>query len=256
MQKKYFFFDIDGTLAVGSPGRYIPESTKKAIEILREQGHFLAIATGRSYAMAHGHMEELGFQNMVSDGGNGVTIDGNLIGIQPIDKAKAIKLIEECEEKGFVWAISPDNETRRIAPDERFFECTKDTYMETIVDHTLDIYGLDEIYKVYVACDASEEKNLAMLNELAHARYHDTYIFVEPDDKSLGIKTIMDYFEADYKDVVVFGDAKNDLKMFIPEWTSIAMGNAIDELKLRADYVTKDVDKDGIYHACQHFGWI
>lgn len=31
MNRKFFFFDIDGTLAVGTPGRqYIPESTKKS----------------------------------------------------------------------------------------------------------------------------------------------------------------------------------------------------------------------------------
>ena len=69
MNRKFFFFDIDGTLAVGTPGRqYIPESTKKAIRMLKEQGHFVAIATGRSYAMAVGHMRSLGFENMVSDG--------------------------------------------------------------------------------------------------------------------------------------------------------------------------------------------
>ena len=44
--------------------------------------------------------------------------------------------------------------------------------------------------------------------------------------------------------------------MFCDEWTSIAMGNAIDELKQKADYVTTDVTEDGIYHACKHFGWI
>ena len=33
MERKYFFFDIDGTLAVGVPGRqYIPDSTKTAID--------------------------------------------------------------------------------------------------------------------------------------------------------------------------------------------------------------------------------
>lgn len=38
MNKKFFFFDIDGTLAVGTPGRqYIPKSTKKAIRVLKEQ---------------------------------------------------------------------------------------------------------------------------------------------------------------------------------------------------------------------------
>ena len=30
-RKRYFFFDIDGTLAVGNPGRYIPKSAKDAI---------------------------------------------------------------------------------------------------------------------------------------------------------------------------------------------------------------------------------
>ena len=72
----------------------------------------------------------------------------------------------------------------------------------------------------------------------------------------MGIKAIMDYLGADYKDVVVFGDEKNDLSMFRDEWTSIAMGNAIEALKEKADYVTDDCDKDGIYNACRHFGWI
>jgi HAD superfamily hydrolase (TIGR01484 family) len=58
MKRKYFFFDIDGTLAVGQPGRqYIPESTKYTLEKLKEAGHFVAIATGRSYAMAKEMME-------------------------------------------------------------------------------------------------------------------------------------------------------------------------------------------------------
>ncbi len=34
------------------------------------------------------------------------------------------------------------------------------------------------------------------------------------------------------------------------------INNAIDELKEKADFVTKDADKDGIEYACKHFGWI
>ena len=50
MNRKYFFFDIDGTLAVGTPGdQYIPESTQYALKQLEAEGHFIAIATGRSY---------------------------------------------------------------------------------------------------------------------------------------------------------------------------------------------------------------
>ena len=49
MNRKYFFFDIDGTLAVGTPGdQYIPESTQYTLKQLEAEGHFIAIATGRS----------------------------------------------------------------------------------------------------------------------------------------------------------------------------------------------------------------
>jgi hydroxymethylpyrimidine pyrophosphatase-like HAD family hydrolase len=44
--------------------------------------------------------------------------------------------------------------------------------------------------------------------------------------------------------------------MFDPAWTSIAMGNGMQELKDRADYVTAENTDDGIMKACLHFGWI
>ena len=34
----------------------------------------------------------------------------------------------------------------------------------------------------------------------------------------------------------------------------VAMGNACDAAKAAADYVTADIDKDGIAKALQHFG--
>lgn len=257
MKKKYFFFDIDGTLAVGQPGRqYVPESTQLTIRKLKEAGHFVAIATGRSYAMALDHMKQLGFENMVSDGGNGITIDGQLIEIEPLDYDKCIRLINECHQKGFIWAFSPDNKTRRLAPDERFYEFTHDIYMKTEVKTGLDPLDYDQIFKVYIACFAPEEQKLETLKELPWCRFHKEYIFVEPADKSVGIKKIVDHLGGKYEDVVVFGDEKNDLSMFRDEWTSIAMGNAIDELKQKASYITDCCDQDGIYKACLHFGWI
>lgn len=65
-RKRYFFFDIDGTLAVGNPGRYIPKSAKDAIEKLESQGHFCAIATGRSQAMAFDYCQEIGFNTQLA----------------------------------------------------------------------------------------------------------------------------------------------------------------------------------------------
>lgn len=256
VKKKYFFFDIDGTLAIGNPGRYIPESTKRTIQKLKEEGHFLAIATGRSYAMAKAYLDEFQFENMVCDGGNAIVLNKTLIDSKPLDKDQVIQLIEELEDLRIPWGISLDISNIRYSLDNRFYEFTKDTYMKTVVNPSLDIYQVDHIYKVYVACYQAFEDHINMLKVLPHARYHKEYLFVEPDDKSIGIKMMMDHFNAPYEDVVVFGDASNDLKMFIPEWTSIAMGNGIEALKERATYVTKRADEDGIEYACRHFGWI
>ncbi|MBW5381175.1 HAD hydrolase family protein, partial [Brachyspira hampsonii] len=33
----------------------------------------------------------------------------------------------------------------------------------------------------------------------------------------------------------------------------VAMGNANEEVKLAADYITDDVDNNGIYNALKHF---
>ena len=61
----------------------------------------------------------------------------------------------------------------------------------------------------------------------------------------------MNHFNADYADAIVFGDAMNDLSMFTDDWYKVAMGNAIPELKEKADMVTANVDDDGIYKACE-----
>ena len=256
MNKRYLFFDIDGTLIAGGYGAdSVPESARMALQKLRENGHFLAIATGRSQAMAYDIMTELGFENMVSDGGNAVTLNGKLLGqIEPLNKEAALALVRECELKGIPWAISADNSRNRLAPDERFYDFTHDIYMETKVVPGLKAEDQDVIYQMYVACRYPCENSLEALKSLPFCRYHDTYFFVEPTDKAKGIRKLLDALHADYKDAIVFGDSANDLSMFTDDWTKVAMGNAIPELKERADFITTDVRHDGIYVACMELG--
>lgn len=260
MSRKYFFFDIDGTLAAGRPElpvlERVPESALLALAELRARGHVLAIATGRARAMAVHYLEELGFDHMVSDGGNGLTIDRKLVELRPLDRDAALALVDECREKGLAWAISPSDATYRLTPDESFSGHVDDRYMAARVVPGLDPASFENIYKVYVACRPGTENSLVSLGRLQWCRYSPGYIFVEPCEKGRGIRRFVGEFGGDIHDVVVFGDGMNDLSMFEPEWTSIAMGNAVPELKARATYVTDSVERDGLYKACRHFGWI
>ena len=254
-RKRYLFFDIDGTLAAGGYGEtFIPTTTRMALDKLREAGHFVAISTGRSQAMAIDMMHDMGFENMVSDGGYGVTINGELLGITPLPRDKMIALIRECQEKGFPWGLQVDNSVTRLVPDDRFMDFTHDVYMSSRVVPGLDPEDYPVIYKAYVACYEPDEQLLETLRELPWCRFHKEYLFVEPADKAHGIRRIMDYFGADYADAIVFGDAKNDVSMFVDGWYKVAMGNACDEVMALADLVTSDVITDGIWNACETLG--
>ena len=249
-RKRYLFFDIDGTLLAGGYRGYIPESTKLAIRKLKAEGHFLAIATGRAQFMALPYMKELGIQNMVSDGGNAITVDGQLLGIEPLRREDVIALIRECEARGIAWGVQIDNSDTRLVPDDRFFMETRDGYLKNKIVPGLDPAQLENIYKAYIVLPEPEEQSLEALKRLPWCRYMPEYFFVEPLDKAKGIRRMMDHFGADYRDVVVFGDGDNDLSMFTDEWTKVAMGNASPRLKEKADLITSDVTEDGIYRAC------
>ncbi|MCQ2554061.1 MAG: HAD family hydrolase [Clostridia bacterium] len=253
MRKRYIFFDIDGTLAAdGYENAYIPESAQLALKKLKEAGHFVAIATGRAESMARDILEMAGLDNMVSDGGWGLTIDGKVLYIKTLPKEDIIPLVEECKEKGLPWGLQLENRALRTCPDDSFMEYTHDTYIKTVVKPDLDPAKVDRIYKMYIACHYPKELEIEGLKTLPYCRFHEPYLFVEPLDKGEGIKDMLKIVGGDPKDVIVFGDAKNDISMFLPEWTKVAMGNACDELKAIADYVTTDVKEDGVYNACVH----
>lgn len=253
--KKYLFFDIDGTLLSGGyrPSD-VPSSTILALKKLREAGHFLALATGRSEAMASGIFRSLGFENMVSDGGYGLTLNGKLLGIRPLPKEDVVALIHECDELGFPWGLQTDNSDTRITPDDRFLAFTKDEYIKTRVVPGLRPEDQPILYKAYVACLFPEEKKLKTLARVPWCRFHREYFFVEPEAKGDGIRQMMSMLHAPVQDVIVFGDSLNDLSMFQDDWLKVAMGNAAPELKAAADLITTDVDKDGIYNACLALG--
>src|SRR5574344_1473129 len=71
-------------------------------------------------------------------------------------------------------------------------------------------------------------------------------IMAEEASKETGIKDIAEKYTVDKKDIYCFGDDHNDIGMFEYCGNSVAMGNAIQELKNIAAYVTTSNDEDGI----------
>ena len=66
-------------------------------------------------------------------------------------------------------------------------------------------------------------------------------------DKAHALIKVMEYLERDASDITVFGDSVNDIGMFKLAGTSVAVSNALDEVKAVADVVLPHTnDEDGV----------
>lgn len=253
MKKKYIFFDIDGTLTDSNPGGKILESTYRTLDRLRKNGHFVAIATGRAQWMAKEFAELSGIDNLVTDGGNGLTINGKVQYIKPLNFDDAIQVIDDCIKYHFPYAVSIGNENVLYSNQHEIENYP--LHVQPVVDEHLDFHQVEAIYKIFIYLSQEEEKKLN-LDKLDYMRYVADQIIIEPTEKYRGILEMVHLMGGKEEDIVVFGDGHNDYSMIRQASIGIAMGNASQELKDIATFVTKRNDDDGIEYACQYFGWI
>ena len=72
-------------------------------------------------------------------------------------------------------------------------------------------------------------------------------------DKSIAARKVMEYYGFTMEESMAFGDGGNDVSLVRDVKLGVAMGNACQELKDVADYVTTGVDEDGISRALEYF---
>lgn len=257
MDKKCFFFDIDGTLTDRKIDKVVP-SALLALKKLQEQGHFVAIATGRAHYKAISFMQDVGLTNMVCNGGNGLVIDGVLVENVPLDRNKAIALCNQATQLGYGVLVAIDDSKDVYSNNDLFIQQvgTRKEATRYIIDHTLQYENISSFYKIYIAINEKEEKRLTLKNTLGNLRFIADYLMFQSDNKKQGIQNMIKKIGGRNQDVVVFGDDYNDLVMFDQQWFCVAMGNACKELKEKANYITDDNINDGIYKACIVNKWI
>ena len=74
--------------------------------------------------------------------------------------------------------------------------------------------------------------------------------------KGTAILKVLDHYNEESFNAIGIGDSANDIPMFQVCGTSVAMGNAAEEAKAHADYVTTDILDNGIWNAFVYYGLI
>jgi len=255
MDKKIIFFDIDGTLL--DEDKNLPESTKLAIAELKRKGHQVAIATGRAPFMFKELRELLDIHSYVSQNGQLVVSEGEVIYANPLrrDLLEALTEYAVAHDHPLVYSGAED---MKASMDKHIdVESSMGTLKLALPSYDPDYYRTRDIYQSIVFCtEEAEEAYRQAFPELKFVRWHPVSMDVLPSNgsKANGIAQMIDILGYRREDIYAFGDQLNDLEMLEFAGHSVAMGNAPDSVKQAARYVTRHVNEDGILFGLQKVG--
>lgn len=253
MDKKIVFFDIDGTLLDLS--KQIPTSTKQAIKELKQNGVYLAIATGRAPFMFEDIREELGIDSYVSFNGQYVVFEGKTIYNNPLGQEELKELYRKSSESGYPMVFMNEVTMRASEKDHSFIKESFGGLQFDYPDVDPDFLNENIIYQALMFCEKEQEIPFVKNHDAFHfIRWHDYSCDVLPGggSKAVGVEKMVKAAGLDMADTYAFGDGLNDLEMLKEIGTGVAMGNAVPELKAVADYTTKHVEAGGIAEGLKH----
>ncbi|MFQ7318264.1 MAG: HAD family hydrolase [Massilimicrobiota timonensis] len=270
---KIIFLDVDGTLI--DYEAKLPASAAKAVDMARANGHKVYICTGCSKAeIEQRNLCEL--DGMI--GGNGAYVEdhGHVVMHQGLSKEDVKHIVDWCNERhlGFYleansgmycndYMLEQGPETMIKYAQGKGADLSKaKESSKKFMDGFIHLQGedlyRDDVNKISFILSRYQD-HLDSQKEFPHliantwggkgevALYGD--LGPTGITKRHAIEVLLDYLGADQKDTISFGDAKIDLSMFECCDYNVAMGNGGKEIKEAADYITTDVNDDGLYNA-------
>lgn len=257
MEKKLFAFDVDGTL-LDRKNNIVPETALSTIRYLREQGHIVGVATGRNQTQLEKAIDPSEFDFCILCNGGYLEINDKKVYDIQFSKEKKDKLCDILDDLGYEYGITTEHHLYAVNPDSygvqkivREFDIITPEKKQNLRE--LPVYQ----FTVYEADKTREALNHIQDEFIIHSFDGYGYDIVVPEiNKGIMLHEVAKLYQMDIKDTIAFGDADND-RIFLKEaGIGVAMGNASDNTKKNADYVTSESYNNGIYNGVRKLGYI
>lgn len=265
----YLALDLDGTLLTTE--KKLTERNLYAIERAQEAGTTLVLASGRHpYSMARFadalSLRERGGYVVAFNGGQIVDCATGQVLFRHELPRHALPLL--CR-----WARHYDlpilsfrgNTIITEHPDNHFV-------VENAFNNRMKVEGVDDFLVALQGLDVLPAKCLLpgppemlpeverVLKENLHGiidvyRSAPHYLELVPlgIDKGNALRRLLLYNNIAREELIACGDQDNDIPMIRYAGIGVAMGNAAENVKASADYVTFSNDDDGVAHVIEHF---
>ena len=255
---KAVFLDFDGTV-YSHVSEGIPRSTIEAVRLLKEKGILVFLCSGRALP----EMDDFDISELDPDG----MILTN--GLMAVDRNNEI--IYDIPLKGELKERLIEIFRRKKIP--IYFSTIDQIFLNFISDIVIRVqnaissgippvkeYEGEPFYMASAFIDSEESyEEMMSLKDIAEITYwHEGAVDIVPKgiSKPLGIDKVLEKHSIPLEASLAIGDGENDADMLRHCAIGIAMGNSCNEAKEAADYVTEDIDADGVWLALKHYGII
>lgn len=262
---KLIALDMDGTLL--NEDKEISERTVLAIREVRKRGKKVVLATGRPLNGVLPYLKKL---DLFDEDDYVITFNGALV--QSTKKAEIIldyPLSVEAYKELYKVSLSLGVNIHALT-DKSVLTPVNNPYTEIessinkipILVAPVASINPDELIVKVMFIDSPEKLDNALINmpksiEDKYTIVRSAPYFLEFLDKrvnkGVGVSAVAKKLGLTHENVICVGDAGNDLAMIKYAKLGVAMGNATDELKNHADYVTHSNEEDGVAHIIETF---
>lgn len=262
---KLLAVDMDGT-CLNSKSQ-MSEATVSALKKAAESGITVVPTTGRNLTcLPHRLQAESFYRYVITSNGAGVIDlkENNRIFDLRIPCRIASELLDECKGKGFGTAahINEDYFVQGtiLSIIGRLIygkDADKSVNEKSISDYVKEKNVPVEEIQLYFIHPKSKDRIAEILPrypELSSA-FSSIYveIFAKGASKGIALSELAKHLGINREEIACIGDGENDMPMFESSGMKFAMGNAVDSLKAKADYVLPSNNEDGVAYAINEY---
>lgn len=268
--KKLIVSDMDGTLLRSD--KSISTDTIEIVNQMRKQGIEFTIGTGRIYPVVTDTIEKMGITAPLILCNGAIIQDPTTKEIyysKALNNDIAVKILDIVKNCGlYFYYYTHDSinamEVKYITATylkENELQKRKDSIKINITDDLSSKAKNEEVFKIVVINE--DHKKLEKVKDALFI--YDEYITVTSSywnnieivangvNKGTGVKYLSENFGYDIKDIMCIGDEENDESMLNVAGFAVAMGNANEQMKKIAHYITSDNNSDGMVRAIKKF---
>ena len=263
MKYKLYCVDLDGTLLTDQ--KEIDGQDIEALRKASEQGVKIALITGRMPAATDMIVRKLAIPCIrACNAGTYILKEERCIHAEYLSVETMKEVYESIQRFGVpLW----------IFRGRKWYVTSKDSFVYTeegLIDHMAEETSVEVLAKKWrreqtgpnkllIGAEPSIVKNVyAVLRnrqdaDMACSSENYLEIFPKGMNKGKALRVICEKEDIQIQETAAFGDQELDIPMIEAAGTAVAMGNAIEELKQKADYITKTNNEAGIAYAIEYF---